>query len=265
MKTNIIGIYGETGQRWLDGLAEQIQELEKLWGLTDLTPYDNLSYNYVLSGLQEDKSIVLKLSLDVAGLEREAQALKAFAGYGAVSLLDQLPHALLLQRALPGKCLKGNPEALQIACRVIEDLHKAPPPPQGCFPHIKEWLAALDNEWEIPKELLIKARKLKNQLLENPGSQVLLHGDLHQENILSNGKEWLVIDPKGVIGYPINEIWACVEDPSFDLDHISNYFHFPRDEVVKWYYVHLVLAATWQVEDNLDPTLFLNLAESCSP
>jgi streptomycin 6-kinase len=35
---------------------------------------------------------------------------------------------------------------------------------------------------------------------------VLLHGDLHQDNILSQGDDWLVIDPKGVIGFPINEI-----------------------------------------------------------
>jgi len=31
---------------------------------------------------------------------------------------------------------------------------------------------------------------------------VLLHGDLHQDNILSHGDDWLVIDPKGVIGFP---------------------------------------------------------------
>ena len=91
---------------------------------------------------------------------------------------------------------------------------------------------------------------------------VLLHGDLHKDNILSNGKDWLIIDPKGVIGSPINEIWAFVEDPETDLLFISKYFDFNLGDVVKWYYVHLVLAACWQVEDHLDPTIFLNLAES---
>jgi streptomycin 6-kinase len=71
---------------------------------------------------------------------------------------------------------------------------------------------------------LERARKLKKELIKkDSGRKVLLHGDLHQENILSNGNDWVVIDPKGVVGDPIHEIWACVENPAHDLKFLATY------------------------------------------
>jgi streptomycin 6-kinase len=107
---------------------------------------------------------------------------------------------------------------------------------------------------------------LKQQLLSTTSAhRVLLHADLHQGNILSHKNDWLVIDPKGAIGLPINDFWACVENPDHDLWYISERFDYPIDDVIKWYYVHLVLAACWQAEDNLDSTLFLQLADAILP
>lgn len=103
---------------------------------------------------------------------------------------------------------------------------------------------------------------MRNTLLEKEQFTVLLHGDLHQNNILSNDGDWLIIDPKGVIGSPIHEIWAFIENPKNDLEYVSNYFKLNYEDVVQWYYVHLILAACWNAEDHLDPTLFLNLADS---
>lgn len=92
----------------------------------------------------------------------------------------------------------------------------------------------IEKEWEIPKNHLQNARTLKEELLAKTFAlPVLLHGDLHQENILSHGDDWLVIDPKGVIGFPINEVWACVEKPSHDLKFISEYFDYSFYDVVQ--------------------------------
>lgn len=264
---NIISIYREKGRAWLADLPKRVQEVAAVWELDRLQPFDNLSYNYVLEGYQKDKPIVLKLSLDESSLRKEAKTLEAFAGYGAVSVLGQQNDALLIQRAVPGSLLKrhfpnGNRKAIKIACDVAKKLHQAPLPKTNDFPHIKEWLATLDKDWDIPPHHLQKARMLKNQLLQTTATPVLLHGDLHQENILSNGTDWLVIDPKGVIGYPINEVWAFIEEPAYDLAFVSKFFDFNLGDVVKWYTVHLVLAACWQVEDDLDPKLFLDLADA---
>lgn len=271
LESNILSIYGEKGRIWLDELPQQVQQLKTLWGLSHLTPLNNLTYNYVLSGFLGDLPIILKLSPDTASLEREANALSAFEGFGGVSILNRDRNALLLERALPGNPLKSchskdGKKCIEIACNITRRLHKAPIPTDCAFPSIVEWLATLDKEWEIPRNHLQKARTLKEQLLAKTSTlPVLLHGDLHQENILSHGDDWLVIDPKGVIGFPINEIWAYVEKPSHDLKYISEYFDYPYDNVVQWYYVHLILAACWQTKDNLDPTLFLKLANQMLP
>ena len=270
-ENNIISIYRESGKKWLESLPKQVEQLELLWGLSQLKPIDNLTYNYVLSGLQGDIPIILKLSPNALDLDKEANALVAFKGFGGVSVLNRKGTALLLQRALPGQplkdySLKNGVKNIEIACKVVKKLHQAPLSKDSNFPHIEDWLATLDKEWELPGDYLQKARTLKKQLLQNTTQlPVLLHGDLHQDNILAHGDDWLVIDPKGVIGFPINEIWACVEEPRYDLEYISEYFNYKFDDVTKWYYVHAVLAACWQAEDNLDPTRFLNLAESITP
>lgn len=270
-KNNITSIYGEYGKKWLKGLPEQIMQLELDWGLSHLKPLENLTNNYVLSGYQRGIPIILKLSPNASDLHKEANALDVFNGFGGVSVLDRQDNAVLLQRALPGQPLKGYPlkngiKNIEIACQIVKRLHQAPLPKDNNFPHIAEWLATLDKDWGLPAEYLQKARALKKQLLHNSSElPVLLHGDLHQDNILAHGDDWLVIDPKGVIGFPLNEIWACVEDPHYDLEFVSKYFDYRLDDVIKWYYVHAVLAACWQVEDNLNPARFLNLAEAVTP
>lgn len=45
----------------------------------------------------------------------------------------------------------------------------------------------------------------------------MLHVDLHHDNILQNGNEWLVIDPKGVVGEPAYEVAAFIHNPMPEL------------------------------------------------
>lgn len=269
LQTNIVKIYGKYGEDWLTGLPSIIEQLQHSWELSKLKPFSNLSYSYVLEGMQGDIPVVLKLSPDVDLIDKEAVALNAFKGFGAVSVLGRKEGILLLERAIPGELLKNSfpkEKRIEIACEVIGRLHQVPVPSKERFPAIEEWLAVVDKEWGVPTDYLKRARKLKKKLIKkDSGRKVLLHGDLHQENILSNGNSWVVIDPKGVIGEPIHEIWACVEDPVYDLKFLATYFGYSLQDVVEWYYVHLILAACWQAEDGLDASLFLTLAQSVLP
>lgn len=263
---NILKIYPHTGKTWLSDLPKKIDYIANLWKLDDLFPYANFSFNYILQGYQKGTPIILKISCDILSLTKEMETLMAFKNFGAVNVLDYKDEFLLIQKVIPGKSLKTsfpkeNSKNIQIACEVVKRLHQAPIPKNHHFPHIKDWLITLDEEWAIPRFHLEKARCLKNTLLKTQKKLVLLHGDLHQNNILLHHNDWLVIDPKGVIGYPINELWACVENLNYDLKYISEYFNYSYDEVVKWYYVHLILTCCWQVKNNFDYSLFLNLAE----
>lgn len=68
-------------------------------------------------------------------------------------------------------------------------------------------------------------------------------------------------NPKGVIGYPINEIWAFIADMEKDTQYVANFFDFDLQEVRQWYFVHLILAACYNIEDKVVPNRFLYLAQ----
>lgn len=263
-ESNIISIYGEKGKAWLYELPQLVTLISSRLNLVDLKEVTNLTYNYVLSGFQGDDPIILKLSLDNQGLKQEAFALKCFAGCGAVKVLFEDDGMLLLERAVPGASVKSyfpdkEQESIKIACGVMKKLHQANIPEDHTFPHIKDWLTALDNDWNIPKHYLQKARKLRDELLQTSEVDVLLHGDLHHNNILQNGDDWVVIDPKGVIGSPINEIWAFIIDIERDVPFIARYFDFKMQDVLDWYFIHIVLAICWNLEDNVNSDLFFKL------
>jgi len=270
-ESNIINIYGEKGQQWLDDLPKLITQVEATYGLSNLKPVEALSYNYVLSGFQGPEPIILKLGLDIDGFKREAAALMAFSGFGVVEVLIENNGLLLLECAVPGVSLKSyfpkkDDEAINITANVIKRLHKAPIPSHHPFPHIKDWLAVLDSDLKIPAQTLQKARELRDQLLKTAASDVLLHGDLHHDNILQNGNDWVVIDPKGVIGEPAYEVAAFIRNPIPELlnypdapniihnrvTRFAELLELPSQRILDWCFVQAVLSWVWAIDDGCD-------------
>ncbi len=278
--TNIIDLYGPLGQQWLNKLPEITNQIAVTWGLSGLQPVKNLSYNYVLSGFRSQQPVVLKTSLDVEALKQEASALHAFNGYGAARVLEEMTGALLLERAIPGISLKSyfphqDTEATYIACKVIQKLHQAPAP-QSKFSHIRDWLQILDQDWNIPSNYLKKARYLRDQLLNASTQSILLHGDLHHDNILQQGEDWIVIDPKGVIGDPIYDKIGClIREPLSEflkqpqpldilrsrLKIIANYSDLDPMKIWEWSFIQSVLACCWSLEDHQQPIELLHFIE----
>jgi streptomycin 6-kinase len=268
-ENNIISIFKDPGKQWLAELPTLVKSIAADWKLTELTPVANLSFNYVLSGYQHGTPVILKLGLDTPALAREALALKAYANFGGVAVLNEQEGVLLLEYVLPGESLKSYlphdaDQALAICCEVMSKLHQAPLPKTG-LPHISDWLAAIDKPWDMPKAYLEKARKFKAKLLKNKSKYVLLHGDLHHDNILRNNVGWKVIDPKGVIGFPLNEVWAFIQDIEKEAPYIANKLGVDTEQVAQWYFVHLILSTCWNLEDGLSPQLFWDLAAKTYP
>lgn len=280
LRKNIISIHGLTGKIWLSQLPEIVKKYSDTWKLTHLEALKNLSHNYVLGGVRNHQPVILKLSLDIHGLHKETLTLEAFADYGAVTVLEQQPGALLLERAIPGSSLKAffpdeDLNAVSIICKVIQRLHQAPIPAQAPFPHVNDWLTALDKEWNVPIHYLKKARIIKEFLLKTSASDVLLHGDLHHDNILKNGDEWVVIDPKGVIGEPAYEpaafIRNSIPEPLDDrnqhtfitnrINAFSKNLELEDHRIRAWCFVQAMLAWVWALEDKTDPTYFQNLTD----
>ena len=78
-KQNIVSIYGNKGEQWLDDLPEITSKIAKEHNLSGLSPVDNMTFNYVASGYQNDKPIILKIGVNSKALAKEASCLKAFA------------------------------------------------------------------------------------------------------------------------------------------------------------------------------------------
>ncbi len=279
-ESNIINIYGKKGKQWLDDLPSLVAKIEAEYGLSNLKPVEALSYNYVLSGLQGSKAVILKLGLDIDGFKREAAALMAFSGFGVVAVLSENNGLLLLECAVPGVSLRSyfpekDDEAINITANVIKRLHKAPIPSTHAFPHIRDWLAVLDSDLKIPAQTLQKAREIRDQLLKTADPDILLHGDLHHDNILKNGNDWVAIDPKGVIGEPAYEVVAFIRNPIPELlnyDDTQNIIHnrvtrfaefleLPSQRILDWCFVQAVLSWVWAIEDDCDDTYSKNFTE----
>jgi streptomycin 6-kinase len=304
--SNIINIYGEKGEAWIAGLPQLVAAISSKLDLRDLIEVTNLTYNYVLSGFQGDNPIILKLGLDNEALAREAFALKCFKGSGAVHVLAEDKGMLLLERAVPGTSLKNyfpnrEQESIEIAFGVMKKLHQANIPITHNFPHIKDWLTALDRHCgelatkqsrndhtgsppatatprgrdDMLLNYLQKARKLRDQLLKTSAVDALLHGDLHHDNILQNGYDWVVIDPKGVIGEPAYEVAAFIRNPMPELlnqadtpniifNRITRFaeaLELPSQRIIDWCFVQAVLAWVWALEDGCDTNYFEQLTK----
>jgi streptomycin 6-kinase len=120
-----------------------------------------------------------------------------FQGFGVVEILSENNGLLLLECAVPGISLKSyfpekDDEAINITANVIKAIAQSADTKHHPFPHIKDWLAALDKRPKnSSKTLYKKPEKLRDQLLKTAEPDVLLHGDLHHDNILQNGDDWL--------------------------------------------------------------------------
>jgi streptomycin 6-kinase len=171
---------------------------------------------------------VLKVQKAHRESEHEAAALELWEGEGAVRLLahDPQEHALLLERCVPGTPLAeaGTEAALDVFVELLPRLWK---PAGAPFRPLAEeaawWAEYLPSTWEqagrpFERRLLDAALEALRELSASQGEQVLLHQDLHAENVLAAQREpWLAIDPKPLAGEREFGIAPIVR--SFELGH----------------------------------------------
>ncbi len=135
------------------------------------------------------------------------------------------------------------------------------------LPLIEQVIKVLYSERNIvlPKLYIDKAIKTADRLLNSQEKKVVLHGDLHQKNIVFSSRDgWVAIDPKGIIGEPAYDVGAFIRNP---MPEILSYYQasevirhrillFSRllrlepDRLKDWSFVQAVLAAAWALEDS---------------
>jgi streptomycin 6-kinase len=177
--------------------------------------------------------------------------------------------ALLVERLVPGTpltALNDDDAATEVAGQVMRQLWR-PLPPNHAFPSVAKWAAGLERLREqyggstgpLPADLVVRAEALFRELLDSSAEPVLLHGDLHHENILAAERApWLALDPKGVAGEPAYEVGALMRNPRLQpaavlirrATILAEVLGLDRARLLAWSFTQAVLSAWWSVEDR---------------
>jgi streptomycin 6-kinase len=217
---------------------------------------------------------VLKLGIPNGEISRELEALLLFSGTGTVDVLEYKldSGAILLKRLSPGEPLStvtNDKQATSIASELMQQLRREVPVNHN-FSTVIELLKGFEklrkrfqgSTGPFPSDLLSRAESLASDLASSAKKEMVLHGDLHQDNILSDAKHcWVAVDPKGVVGEAEYEIGAFLRNriPSDSryrelikrrLHQFSEELELDPQKVRDWSLVHSVLSAWWSFEDE---------------
>jgi streptomycin 6-kinase len=222
---------------------DDLQAAVERWSLTLGKPYEQGAAGYTTRAtLPDGTPVVLKLAHPHRENEHEADALRAWNGDGAVLPLAEDGDALLVERCEPGTPLSsvGQEAALDVVIGLLPRLWQ----PAGEPFHTLADEAA----WWFPKlprtRLGEAAREAIDSLAGTQGEQVLLHQDLHGDNVLAAEREpWLVIDPKPLAGErefavaPIVRSWELGEakrDVLYRFDRLTSELGLDRERARGW-------------------------------
>jgi streptomycin 6-kinase len=184
-----------------------LQAAAERWSLSLGEPYEQGAAGYTTRAtLPDGTPVVLKLVHPHRESEHEADALELWDGVGAVRVLarDETGDALVLERCEPGAALSrlDADSALDIMIGLLPRLWRpAREPFHTLMDEAAWWASYLPRQWRGDRGLLDAALDSIATLSPTQGEQVLLHQDLHFDNVLAAQREpWLVIDPKPLLG-----------------------------------------------------------------
>lgn len=275
--------FSEQHKELWERLPNLLDDCASRWELTVLPPYPNLSFNYVAPVLQKDGTeAVLKIGMPHQDFWMEIEALRVYDGRYSVRLLEADPEqgCFLLERIQPGTVLTtlaeeaNDAQATSIMAVVMQGLWR-PVPPEHPFPNVRDWAEGMHHMrthfgggvGPLPVRLVEEAETLFAELLASSAEPVVLHGDLHHDNILSAQRvPWLAIDPKGIVGEPAYEVGAMLRNlwpdrhtilrPGKLLERrahqLAEELHLDRARIRGWAVAQAVLSAWWCLEDDSD-------------
>ena len=253
----------------------RIRTAARRWNLTDVeTVYEEHGKTVCFALSAEYGPVVLKTSMDSGLLHGEYEALKAFGGnhFCRAYDYDMAGNILLEERLMPGTVLRDISDTnrrLEIFSKIFREPH-----PQAIpgYPFYTDWL---ERAWRFCRdagaasavtEKMRRAYEIGEELFEKYRERVLLHGDLHHDNILLCGKgTYKVIDPKGVIGpaifdlprFIMNELDTDAEKSGAEhirdvIERLSRALEYERADVGKLYFMEVILGNVWCLQDGED-------------
>jgi len=210
---------GNKVDAFLSQIDTRLQKYIAIWQLTDISflPAKTGTANLLFtckSGIYG--ACVLKICSPGPEVETEINCLLAYEGSSYCKLWDyNLPdNILLLEQVIPGNQLWAISDYRERA-RLMASILKGLPVKyieQGQFPTYLSWMEGTHQKLTDMGGMddilffLNAAIEIYAELKQRHHRICLLHGDLHQENILLNANgSYTIIDPKGVVDDPVME------------------------------------------------------------
>lgn len=265
--------------------------IEKNWAIRELTPIYENSKRAVYRGKSERWGcIILKRNSNSGSLDREYHALSAMCDRGMCQVYGYEPerNLLLLEEIIPGTRLREEADwkkRLDGFFCVFDRLHQSTDQQENpilegrdnqfpCASYL-DWLKEEVEFCEghpVPETVRSDIRRayLTGQaMFEKYRDRVLLHGDLHHDNILLEASGgYRVIDPKGVVGpavfdlprYLLNEVDQAEDCPELICEiagEMGEYLKIPKEDVLQLLYMEEALENAWCVEDGEEPSVYV--------
>jgi streptomycin 6-kinase len=248
-------------------VADIFQPWLKRWGLvTDGVPIITQG-SRLLPVRLNDIPAMLKVALDVD--EKYGNRLMTWwDGDGAAQVLAHHEDGLLMERAMGSRSLMHmamngeDDEASRILCSALARLHAPRETPSPPLVELGPWFASLRIAAAQHGGLYALSLQTAEALLADPQEVVVLHGDMHHDNVLDfQSRGWLAIDPKRVRGERGFDYANLICNPDLptatdrqrfrrQLDVIVQAAMLDRRRLLQWVLAFAGLSAAWFLEDD---------------
>ena len=251
-------------------IPDRLRHGTALWQLTALSPVcEGTSKAVYQAESLEFGPVILKINTNLQEAEHETAALSAGTGGGYCRLYasDLTLGLLLEERIRPGIPLRREPNPAQRIASFYEIFRRIHANAPANTETYLDWLERAESfcQQSCPSlhEDASRALQIGESMFAMYPERVLLHGDLHHDNILLDAQSgYQAIDPKGVAGPPIFDMPRFLlneldpEDPD-PISHMETVLQlagrtsgFPLPQLRELLYMEAVLANVWCAEDG---------------
>lgn len=256
-------------------MQDKIIYATEKWRLNRLEEIYRRSSKAVFSAESERfGAVILKIDSDSAQLRSEYRMLARLTGGCAqVYAYEEDKGLLLEERILPGTVLRQETsleKRVEVFSQVFRRIHASAENVSEQGETYLDWLDEIcgwcvqNRAAEELTAMAEQARRYCAEMFEKYPDRMLLHGDLHHDNmLLKSDGSYVMIDPKGVVGpavmdlprYILNEIGTGHD--RLDREHIEEVIRlicerldYPQADVRKLFFMETVLANVWCMESG---------------
>jgi streptomycin 6-kinase len=289
-QNEIENIINHFGKDFYEKVLRDIEVYADKWTLTSFQFIPSYSANLVFICYSKNfGNVVLKIGNPSLGeIFTEFNTLRQYNGRRFCRVFDaDIENGVILEECVqPGNPLRDESsldKRLSVFCSLYNGLHITPARAE-IYPTYIEWVGRITeymSKRQDCKELYLYMKKAKDICLSVStlySQKMLLHGDFHHDNILlGNDGEYIIIDPKGVIGDPVFDVPRFILNEFGDeittelykkindiIGILEKNLNIPNDILKQCLYVETAMGKCWSVEGGSTseeyPSLIKNVA-----